>query len=125
MTFTNCNIHNNQASWVSALAPFGSSNAPMEAVELTLLLVSRLSALLTGMGALHGLCALPTPRWNRSTDMTARLAPCGCFALIDEQYVRASGELERHVRSNAGSTLGDSIGARLDGALTAQRASSV
>ena len=33
VTFTDCNIHNNQATNVSALAPFGSSNAPMESLN--------------------------------------------------------------------------------------------
>ena len=43
----------------------------------------------------------PMPRWNRSTDITARLAPCDCFALLDGQAVRVSVQLERHPRSNA------------------------
>ena len=30
VTFTDCNIYSNTARYVSALAPFGSSNAPME-----------------------------------------------------------------------------------------------
>ena len=42
VTFTNCNIHNNQAD-VSALAPFGSSNAPLD---------SRLLLCLQGGGVL-------------------------------------------------------------------------
>ena len=33
VTFTNCNIYQNTASGVSALAPFGSSNAPMESLN--------------------------------------------------------------------------------------------
>ena len=30
VTFTNCDIYSNTATYVSALAPFGSSNAPLE-----------------------------------------------------------------------------------------------
>ena len=41
VTFTDCNIYQNTAGLVSALAPFGSSNAPMDAIQLTPLLVAR------------------------------------------------------------------------------------
>ena len=41
VTFTNCNLYQNTASGVSALARFGSSNAPMDAIQLTPLLVAR------------------------------------------------------------------------------------
>ena len=33
VTFTNCDIYSNTATYVSALAPFGSSNAPMDALS--------------------------------------------------------------------------------------------
>ena len=33
VTFTDCNIYQNTAGAVSALAPFGSSNAPLESLN--------------------------------------------------------------------------------------------
>ena len=33
VTFTNCDIYSNTATYVSALAPFGSSDAPLESLN--------------------------------------------------------------------------------------------
>ena len=68
VTFTNCDIYQNTASGVSALARFGSSNAPMESLtDMIARLAPRLSPAqrVSARRLLNGILPLPMPRWNR------------------------------------------------------------